>query len=786
MLLPSLACQAHCGYCFGPNHGPIMPLDVFDAAVEWIDTLTKTAQTVEITFHGGEPLLAGLDWYRQALPILQQRFTGRLKLGIQSNLWLLDDDFCALYKEYAVSIGTSLDGPEAINDSQRGKGCFRQTMAGIETARRNGLNPGVICTFTQLSAPHYREVFEFFANEGLAFSIHQAVDTLGGDVENGFTLHPDEAARLMRNLFETYLDNLPRTKISNFDAMARGLFNGNGTICTFSDCLGKYLAVGPEGGIYPCNRFAYHPEWQIGSVIELPDEEKLALTPVWQKLRRREQTVLEDCGDCTHFEYCKGGCPYNAFAAGTDRRDPNCRVYRELYDLITEQALQEVFSEENLEVVVQQGSGKAGLMQKGRLIGIMNKEPHPYAAAGRAREAAASVALACSSSVEEAVDRLDRAGIITRREVALGSLRALRQRLDQRPLQGMVNAYLHVTYSCNLSCTHCYARGGPEKSAAMGVEEIRRLVRQTAAAGFRKIVITGGEPVLHPRRDELLAALAGLRRDIKPAQLVLRTNLAYPLTPALAGRMAETFDQIVVSVDGDEAFHDTRRGVGTYARTVQNLGELLEVQPVPEIQLMAVLSAQQIEGLQGESVLALGERLQVGVRFKPVLPIGRGRELDLTLEPYNSLDKDSEILAAGSQPTSTCGLGKNLNIGSEGECYPCYALMGKEHRLGNVFKDGLDQVLARNDSYRQVTVDSTEKCRTCALRYLCGGFCRAWGITSDPYSAPVDCLALQKRAGKKLSGAMEILGISRVQWQGAGLPLPVDLVPDLNPTDKGR
>jgi len=786
MLLPSLACQAHCGYCFGPNRGPVMSQDVFDAAVEWIDTLTKTAQTVEITFHGGEPLLAGLDWYRQNLPILQKRFTGRLKLSIQSNLWLLDDDFCALFNEYAVSIGTSLDGPEAVNDIQRGRGYFQKTMAGIETARRNGLNPGVICTFTQLSAPSYREVFQFFANEGLAFSVHEAVDTLGGEVKNEFTLQPDEAARLIKNLFIVYMENLSHTKIFNLDAMARGLSIGNGIICTFNDCLGKYLAVDPGGGIYPCNRFAYHPEWQLGSVFEIPDEEKLARSPIWQKLRLWEQTVREDCGECTHFEYCKGGCPYNAFAAGTDRRDPNCQLYRELFDLITEQALQEVFSEENLEVVVQQGSGRAGLMRKGRLIGIMNKELHPYEAAGRAREAAAAVALACSASVEEAVDRLERAGVVTRREVALGSLRALRQRLDQRPLQGLINAYLHVTYSCNLSCTHCYAGGGPEKSAAMSVEEIGRLVRQTAFAGFRKIVITGGEPMLHPRRDELLAALSGLRRDIKPAQLVLRTNLAYPLTPALAGRMAGAFDQIVVSVDGDEDFHDARRGAGTYARTVQNLGDLLEVQPGPEIQLMAVLSAQQIEGPQGESVLALGESLHAGVRFKSVLPIGRGRKLDPALEPYNSLDEGSEILAAGSRPTSTCGLGKNLNIGPEGECSPCYALTGKEHRLGNALENGLDLVLARNDSYRKVTVDSTEKCRTCAVRYLCGGFCRAWGSTVDPYSAPVDCLALQIRAGKILSGAMEVLSISPGQWQGAGLPLPVELVQDLNPADKGR
>ena len=109
------------------------------------------------------------------LPLLRRRFGQGLRLGIQSNLWLLDDETCELFREHRVSIGTSLDGPEAVNDAQRGAGYFARTMAGIETARRNGLSAGIICTFTRRSAPHYREVFEFFAGQGLGFSVHAAV-----------------------------------------------------------------------------------------------------------------------------------------------------------------------------------------------------------------------------------------------------------------------------------------------------------------------------------------------------------------------------------------------------------------------------------------------------------------------------------------------------------------------------------------------------------------------------------------------------------------------------------
>jgi uncharacterized protein len=585
-------------------------------------------------------------------------------------------------------------------------------------------------------------------------------------------LPPEDAAVLMVNLFDHYIENIHRVKIPTFDSMARGLSAQSGGLCTFGDCLGKYLTIGPGGEIYSCNRFAHHPEWQIGSVFENPSPEQLAATPVWQKLRRREETVREDCGDCAHFDYCKGGCPYNAVTSGTDQRDPQCPAYHRLFDHIGDRALEEVFSEENLEAIVRYGPGKNGLMRKGPLLQVMKDGLHPQEAARKARETVAAVALACSLTPEDAVDKLQRAGVVTQPELALGSLRSLRQRLDRQSQQGRVNAYLHVTYACNLSCTHCYAAAGPVRSPSMEPDEVARLGRECATAGFRKVVITGGEPLAHPERDALLAALGGLRAEIARTQVVLRTNLAYPLTSDLAGRMAGAADQIVVSVDGDEAVHDARRGAGTYARTVANLRLLLVTLPAARLLLTAVLPAEQIAGAPGESVRGLGEALGVKVRFKSVLPLGRGRDLDLSPDYYNSLEDGACALAISNGPTATCGLGMNLYIGPRGECYPCYAVMGKEHWLGNaLLQDGLAGVLKKNDNYRKATVDSNEKCRICGLRYLCGGFCRAWSVNCNPDSAPRDCTAIRARAAGILLGALETLGVTEERWQAGGLQL---------------
>jgi uncharacterized protein len=471
-------------------------------------------------------------------------------------------------------------------------------------------------------------------------------------------------------------------------------------------------------------------------------------------------------------------------------RDPHCPAYKQVFGAVTDRALAEVFSEENLDAVVTHGPGKYGLMRKGKLLRLMRGGPHPQQVTRQARKLAAAVALAMSDSPADAVQKLERAGLVTDHTRALGSLTALRSELDHQS-QGLVNAYLHVTYACNLACDHCYAAaqtfevsGQPSVGTtskvlpAMAVDNIVRLVREIAQAGFRKAVITGGEPMAHPRRDEVLDTLAALRGEIKPTQIVLRTNLAYPLTAALIDRLACSADQIVVSVDGDEASHDARRGSGAYTRTVTNLQDLTGFQNLSGLTIAATLTAQQTVGPEGNAVRELGQELSVPVRFKPVLPLGRAAAMPLRIEADSSLDDDADAIALQSRVASTCGLGMNLYIGPGGECFPCYALTGARHALGNALDDGLAAVLARNAAYRRVTVDSNRQCRACALRYVCGGFCRAWGVSDDPNAPAADCSALHQRARGLLVSATETLDVSVERWLAAGLPFP-DALPKI-------
>ncbi len=394
MLMPSYSCPAKCSYCFGPWGNDVMGADILKMALAWLDDLQRDGKIDQlgVVFHGGEPLTAGVDFFSRSLPRLRQTIRSkRSRMSAQSNLWLLTAEFCELFAEYGVSLGTSLDGPETITDVQRGQGYFRRTMAGIELARRHGLKVGCICTITSQSAPRAGEILDFFIREGLNFSIHAAVLPLidsglaAGPPSAPWALPPNVYGGLLVDLLDSYLVNTKRIRINTLDQLSRSISSGEGCTCTYRDCLGDYLAIAPDGSIYPCQRFAGLCSYRLGYVQERPSLERLRRSPAWQMLREREERIAGACGSCSYFHLCKGGCPYNALAAGGGSfngglKDPYCSSYQRIFSRITERALAEVFSEENLQDVAEQPGDD--LLRQGPLLTIMRGGPHPRASVG--------------------------------------------------------------------------------------------------------------------------------------------------------------------------------------------------------------------------------------------------------------------------------------------------------------------------------------------------------------------------------------------------------------------
>ncbi len=352
MIIPTLGCPSKCSYCWSSEEGsPVMSIETIKDVVKWLKDYRD--DPVTFTFHGGEPLLAGADFYRQALPLLVDGLS-HLKpaLALQTNLWKMTPEIARVLADYDIPIGSSLDGPKELTDHQRGKGYYEKTLNGYEIATDNGLRVSFICTFTSYSIKFKEDIFNFFLDNGLTLKLHPALPSLRSDDPEKWALPPEEFGELLVYLLDKYLENLGKIEIMNIDHLCKCVFSNRGPVCTFVDCMGDTFAVGPDGSIYPCYRFVGMPKYVMGNVSTHPKKEDLARSDAWKLMHKFKEYVDTACGECKYIKFCRGGCPYNAIAPTEGEIkgvDPHCIAYKRIFKEITERWESEFFGASGLE-----------------------------------------------------------------------------------------------------------------------------------------------------------------------------------------------------------------------------------------------------------------------------------------------------------------------------------------------------------------------------------------------------------------------------------------------------
>jgi uncharacterized protein len=327
-----------------------MTIEVIEDVVKWLKNFRN--EPVTFTFHGGEPLLAGYDFYSKALPLLAKNLSKfKPAFALQSNLWLLTPDLARLFAEYSIPIGSSLDGPQDLNDLQRGEDYYERTMKGYKIARDNDLKVSFICTFTSYSIDFKEDIFNFFLENGLDLKLHPALPSIRDENPEKWALSPEEYGELLVYLLDEYLDHIDQIEIKNIDHICKSILTRRGTVCTFVDCMDDTYAVGPDGNIYPCYRFVGMPDWVMGNVRDHPSQEDLEKSSPWKFMEQYKRYVDENCKRCTYIKFCRGGCPYNALAKSEgkiDGVDPHCTAYKKIFKEITKRATKEMLGSANL------------------------------------------------------------------------------------------------------------------------------------------------------------------------------------------------------------------------------------------------------------------------------------------------------------------------------------------------------------------------------------------------------------------------------------------------------
>jgi len=765
MIIPSLACQANCRYCFGPHKGDIMTLKQWDKVLQFIKRISlnwDASSPIQILFHGGEPLLAGYEFFKHSLKDLESIFgLNRVKISIQSNLWELDENYMQMFHNYNVRLSTSLDGPEKITDTQRGIGYFKETWQNIQEARKNGIEIGCITTFTSQSSLHWKDILDFFKKNRVSVNFHPAIPTLGRNKSNNLIISPELYSKLLSDMFPYYLKHYRHLIISSFEEMINFVVNGKHHVCGYGDCLGKFLAITPNGDLYPCQRFIGNSQYCMGNIsdIEIINNYNIwrhpNLSEFYNRKKRLEAQVSKTLPGLK--KYVLGGCPYQAFSVkNKNLHDPYWVAKKRFFDEIETKYVKEYI---RLLDIPRTSLNLRKLARRFPITTIITSGKNQNGLIRSAKRIIAAYLLGIDQNIDSVNETLIRLGLVRNKKSGLNTLKSFKQRLLARHYN---NLYIHLTWSCNLKCNHCYApttrylendlSGEKDRikqdhksiHLSIGNHLLKRVFFDAKEVGFQKIVITGGEPTCHPQFKQFVHLLKDLKQDLSPLKLVLRSNWTLNLPKTLIIAISQTFDQIVVSIDGDQVFHDNRRGSGSYQRTIRNLKKYNELarnrQKVAKLELACSFQFESLTSDIRSSVFNLAERLGdgIGVRYRPVLPIGRGKSLNFSLKKYIPLDPYHALrfLASDYSPVATCGLGRNLYVDPSGDAYPCYAYKPEDSILGNIFYSNLKTILSSElfQDLLEHDVDKNDLCRSCAVRYLCGGGCQAWNKSSDKSS----------------------------------------------------
>jgi uncharacterized protein len=317
----SAVCNLDCAYCFylDRDADPYKSLPGRRMTEETLERMVDTFLFYSypnsvFAFQGGEPTLAGLRFFEKLVEF-QQRY-GRdghnISNALQTNGMLIDENWCALFREYNWLLGLSIDGPEEVHDLYRfnksGRGTWKRVMQAIETLQENKVEFNVLCVLNQANVDKPREVYKFFRSIGIEY---MQFIPLSDFEEPGrpypFTITPEQYGRFLCEVFDLWWPERRKVRIRYFDNIAEALAGQRPGSCTMHETCDSYVVVEYNGDVYPCDFFV-EKSWKIGN-LNLDSWPEIA-----RRTRRFEfaatKTLLHDaCQKCEYVSICKGGCP---------------------------------------------------------------------------------------------------------------------------------------------------------------------------------------------------------------------------------------------------------------------------------------------------------------------------------------------------------------------------------------------------------------------------------------------------------------------------------------------
>lgn len=346
-------CNLRCDYCYylgkSALYGgrePVMDLRLLEIVMRsFCEGCDLPELTVE--WHGGEPLLAGMDFYRRALALERKYAGGRpVHNTLQTNGTLLTPGWAAFFRDNGFLLGLSLDGPEDIHDRYRrtaaGGGTFSSVMRGLETLLKAGTEFNTLTTVSRAGQGRGAEVYRFLKAAGSRYMQlmpvyeHIAPDMriappVGVDsVPAPWSVDPEAFGRYLCDIFDEWVrGDIGEYFVLTFDAALSSWCGVQPGICTFCESCGGNLTVEHNGDIYPCDHFVY-PQWRLGNIREMSLREAATSLSLTRFGLAKRTALPQSCRRCLWLRACRGGCPKHRFSTLSGEL-PLCPGYRLFY-----------------------------------------------------------------------------------------------------------------------------------------------------------------------------------------------------------------------------------------------------------------------------------------------------------------------------------------------------------------------------------------------------------------------------------------------------------------------
>jgi len=352
------ACDMKCSYCF------IEP-SVFHKTMK-IGTARRVIhafldsgffESVQFVWHGGEPLLRGRRFFEQIFAE-QRACAGRVSYtnSTQTNATHLGDDMLDFLLANDVSIGLSLDGPQALTDVTRKtrrllpvltenascgnerSGAYATTTDAARRIQARGREAAAIVTVNRSNVAHPEEVYADFNSRRIHMKLNPLTrsglaDTpLGADL--GITA--EEYGEFLVRIFDAWFDDpgqaITIDPLRQHIARILGLTVAHSCFYTLS-CHRFFLGIAPDGDLFPCGMFQGEPSFRYGNIHEM-EPEQVAGTVLFGAIDAREKKVLEDCARCAFLDLCYSGCMFHSLKDSKvlQEKDYYCAGYKMYFE----------------------------------------------------------------------------------------------------------------------------------------------------------------------------------------------------------------------------------------------------------------------------------------------------------------------------------------------------------------------------------------------------------------------------------------------------------------------